>query len=60
MVVLSTLAAASAPLDAAAIAGGFRQGKRVEAKVASILAALTGYGTVWTPDGRRFLLRRVA
>ncbi len=57
----SALANASAPLDAGAIASGFRQGKRVEPKVVAVLAALTRMGVISTGDGgRRFALRRAA
>ena len=59
--VMAALANASAPLDAGAIASGFRQGKRVEPKVVAVLAALTRMGVISTGDGgRRFALRRAA
>jgi hypothetical protein len=59
--VMAALAAAAGPLDAAAVAGTFRQGRRVEGKVAAVLLALARVGYVATVDGgRRFALRRAA
>ena len=42
--VMAALANASAPLDAAALAARFRQGRRVEPKIASVLGALLRMG----------------
>jgi hypothetical protein len=59
--VMAALANASAPLDAAALAARFRQGRRVEPKIASVLGALLRMGFVsGSTDGRRFSLRRAA
>jgi hypothetical protein len=49
--VMAVLAGAAAPLDAASLAGRFRQGKRVEGKVAAVLAAGLRQGFVRSPDG---------
>jgi hypothetical protein len=59
--VMSALAMASGPLDAATIASSFTQGRRVVAKVAAVLTALARMGFVDTIDGgRSYRLRRVA
>lgn len=59
--VMAALAKAPAALDAAALAASFRQGRRVEAKIAAVLGALARMGFVATPDGgRTFLLRAAA
>ena len=57
--VMSALAAASAPLDAAAIAAGFKQSRKIAPKVSAVLAALARTGFV-TTDGARFSMRRAA
>lgn len=59
--VMAALAKAPAALDAATLAASFRQGRRVEAKIAAVLGALARMGFVATPDGgRTFLLRAAA
>ena len=58
--VFAALAATADPIDASAIAARFRQGRRVEPKVAAILASASRIGAVATPDGRVFSLRRIA
>ncbi len=59
--VMSALASASAPLNAAAIAASFKQGRRVAPKVGAVLAALARTGFVTTADGgATFSLRRAA
>lgn len=59
--VMAALAAAKGPLDPAALAATFRQGRRVEPKVAAVLMALARMGYVATADrGRTFSLRRAA
>lgn len=59
--VMSALAVASGPMDAAAIASTFKHGRRVSAKVGAVLNALARMGFVASPDGgRTFQLRRVA
>lgn len=59
--VMAALANASAPLDAAAIASGFRQGQRIAPKVVAVLTALARMGVISTGDGgKTFALRRVA
>jgi hypothetical protein len=59
--VMAALANASAPLDAAALAARFRQGRRAGPKIASVLGALLRMGFVSTSDGgRSFSLRRAA
>ena len=60
-VVMAALANASAPLDAAVLAARFRQGRRVEPKIASVLGALLRMGFASGSDGgRSFSLRRAA
>ncbi len=56
--VFAALAAASRPVGAAAIASGFRQGRRIEPKIAAILASAARIGAVSTRDGTIFSLRR--
>ena len=59
--VMAALAAAKGPLDPATLAATFRQGRRVEPKVAAVLMALARMGYVASPDrGRTFALRRAA
>jgi hypothetical protein len=58
--VFAALADARGVLDAATIAGGFRQGARVEPAVARILASLARLGHAHTLDGEIFALRRRA
>jgi hypothetical protein len=59
--VMAVLASAAAPLDVAALAVRFRQGRRIAPKVASVLGALQRMGFVSSADGgRSFALRRVA
>ena len=59
--VMSALAGASSPLDAAAISSTFKQGRRIAPKVSAVLAALARMGFVTTADnGSSFQLRRVA
>jgi hypothetical protein len=59
--VMAALANASRPLDAAAIATGFRQGQRIAPKVGAVLAALTRMGVISTGDGgKTFAMRRAA
>jgi hypothetical protein len=59
--VMAALAASAGPLDAASLTAGFRQGRRIEAKIAATLAALARMGFIATPDGgKTFLLRRAS
>ena len=59
--VMSALAMASGPLDTTAVASTFTGGRRVVAKVAAVLAALSRMGFVDTIDGGRlYQLRRAA
>jgi hypothetical protein len=59
--VMAALAASSTPLDALSVAATFKQGRRIESKVRSVLSALARTGFVGSPDGgRTFLLRRAA
>ncbi len=58
--VFASLAAASSPLDAKAIASQFKSSKTSEKKIAGVLAALTRLGHVTSGDGKIFALRRVA
>jgi hypothetical protein len=57
--VMAALAASARPLDAAGVAATFRQGRRVEPKVAAVLGALTRMGAI-AADRGRFALRRAA
>jgi hypothetical protein len=58
---MAALAAEPAPLDAASLAGRFRQGRRAVAKIGSVLGALQRMGFVAAADaGRSFSLRRAA
>jgi hypothetical protein len=59
--VMAALAAAEGPIDATALAASFRQGRRVEPKVAAVLLALARMGFAASADGgRTFALRRAA
>ncbi|MBD3845125.1 class I SAM-dependent DNA methyltransferase [Bosea sp. SSUT16] len=59
--VLAMLAGTAIPLDAAAIAGQFRQGRRVERAVREILVSLARVGEISTVDsGIRFARRLTA
>jgi hypothetical protein len=59
--VLATLARSTTALDPSVLARTFKQGRRCELKVRSVLSALVRMGYVMTTDaGRTFLLRRVA
>jgi hypothetical protein len=59
--VLATLAANTAPVDATVLARTFKQGRRCEPKVRSVLAALVRMGYVVTADaGKTYLFRRAA
>lgn len=59
--VMSALAVASGPLDAATVASRFKQGRKIAPKVAAVLAALARMGFVDSADGgRTFILRRAA
>lgn len=57
--VLGVLAGAAAPLDAAGIAGHFRQGRKVERAVRDILISLARVGEIATRDGGRSFARRL-
>lgn len=57
--VLSALGSAPAALDAAAIAGRFRQGRKVERAVRDILVSLTRVGEISTTDGGVSFVRRL-
>jgi hypothetical protein len=60
-VVMATLMGAATPLDATAIAFGFRKTRRPEDRVEAVLAALSRLGFVTTTDGgRSYALRRAA
>lgn len=60
-VVMAFLAGATAPVDAAAVAAGFKPARGVRAAVADILMALTRMGVISSADGgRSFALRRAA
>lgn len=52
--------AASGPLDASAIASGFRKSKNLEKNIAAVLASLPRLGHVATRDGKTFAIRRAA
>lgn len=59
--VFAALAASTAPVDAAVLARGFRQGKRVEKKIAAVLLSLGRLGYVASGDGgKTFAIRRAA
>ncbi len=58
--VFAALMQADKPLDAAAIARGFRQGAKVESAIARVLASLARLGHAHSPDGKTFALRRAA
>lgn len=57
--VLGALAGAAGPLDAAGIAGRFRQGRRVERAVRDILVSLARIGEISTVDGGVRFVRRL-
>jgi hypothetical protein len=60
-VVMAALASAGGPLNSAAIAAGFRQGRRIEPKVIAVLVALTRMGLLSSADGgKSFQLQRAA
>ncbi len=54
------LMGADGPLEAEAIAAGFKQGRKCLPAVNSVLAALYRMGLVSTSDGRSFAFRRIA
>jgi hypothetical protein len=59
--VMAVLAASAVPLDSISVAATFKQGRRSELKVRSVLSALTRTGFVGSRDGgRTFALRRTA
>jgi hypothetical protein len=58
--VFAALMGASGPLDAQAIAKGFRQGSKIEPAIGRVLASLARLGHVHTSDGRGYALRRTA
>ena len=59
--VMAALAASQGAIDAATLAASFRQGRRIEAKIAAVLGALARMGFATTSDGgRSFALRRAA
>ena len=59
--VMSALALAGAPLSGAALAAGFRQGRKVLPQIEAVLGALTRMGYAATADaGAKFTLRRAA
>jgi hypothetical protein len=59
--VMSALGGSLVALDAARIAAGFRQGKRIKAKVRVVLLALARMGFIATANGgNSFLLRRAS
>ena len=59
--VMAALAAASAPLNATALAATFKQGRRIAARADAVLSALARMGFVTSADGgRTFALRRAA
>jgi hypothetical protein len=57
--VFAALMQASEPLEAASLAKSFRQGAKVEATIARVLASLARLGHVHSSDGKTFALRRV-
>lgn len=57
--VLAALAGTSAPIDAASIAGCFRQGLRVERAIRDILISLARVGEISTVDGGHSFARRL-
>ncbi|WP_371326974.1 class I SAM-dependent DNA methyltransferase [Stappia sp. ES.058] len=58
--VLNRLIEADGPLDAAAIAASFKQGRRCLPAVTAVLAALHRLGLVSSDDGKRFSFRQAA
>ncbi len=59
-VVMAALMDTPAGLDVAALAGRFRKGRGIEAKIGAVLAALHRMGLAWSDDGRTWRLRRAA
>jgi hypothetical protein len=57
--VLAALAGTPAPIDAAAIAGRFRQGLKVERAIRDILISLARVGEISTLDGGHSFARRL-
>jgi hypothetical protein len=58
---MAALAASSAPLSSGELAQLFKQGRRLEARIASTLASLVRTGFIASFDsGARFILRRPA
>lgn len=58
--IMAALAGLAAPADAAMIASGFRQGRRVEPQVQQTLLSLFRMGYAASGDGVNYLLRRAA
>jgi hypothetical protein len=58
--VFAVLASAMEPMDAAALAEGFRKTRNLEKSIAGVLASLARLGHVSTRDGIRFEIRRAA
>lgn len=59
--VMAALATAAGPLDAASVAAGFKQGRRIAPKVEAVLASLARMGFADSPDGgATFALKRAA
>jgi SAM-dependent methyltransferase len=59
--VFAALASATAPLDAATIASGFRKGKNVQRQISDVLLSLARLGHVSsTHGGTKFAIRRAA
>ena len=58
--VFAALASARGPIDAGAIASGFRKTKNLEQTVEDVLGSLSRLGHVSTRDGKNFEIRRVA
>lgn len=60
-VVMAALANAAGPVDAAALAAGFKPGRNVRNAIAAVLMALARVGVIASADGgRSFMFRRVA
>jgi hypothetical protein len=58
--VFAALASASGPLDAVAIANGFRKSKNLEKNISDVLASLARLGHIATRDGKHFEVKRAA
>lgn len=59
--VMAAFAQASSSLDSGTLASSFKQGRRIEAKVRAVVAALASMGFVVSADGgKSFILRRVS